>query len=132
MRAHMDELLAAIDEAPADGPDARAALKAFARALLNRYAGAAAAQKVLLYDLARLGGRERAEIVAKERQLVAHAETLIARAAAKGASRARLRASAMLFFGMLNWTPNWFRPSGAMTRDELADLAAETILNTKA
>lgn len=127
MSRHMDELLSEIDEdALAMAPGA--ALRAFARGLLRKYAGAAARQKVLLYDIARLPQPLKEAIIAKERQLVAHAEAIIARASPREPERARLRASAMLFFGMLNWTPNWFRPSGAMSRDELADLAADTVL----
>jgi AcrR family transcriptional regulator len=128
MSRHMNELLAEIDEGALAGAPG-AALKAFARGLMRKYSGAAARQKVLLYDLARLPATLRDDIIAKERRLVAHAEAIIAGAAPAGADRARLRAAAMLFFGMLNWTPNWFRPSGAMSRDELADLAAATILN---
>lgn len=128
MRRHVDELLAAAETGAAGGGDPRSALRAFARGLLRKYAGAAARQKVLLYDLARLPPRLREDIVARERRLVARAEAIIARAAPEGADRSRIRASAMLFFGMLNWTPNWFRPSGAMSRDELADLAADTAL----
>lgn len=127
MGRHMDELLEEVDEnALEDDPDT--ALRAFARGLLRKYEGAAARQKVLLYEIGRLPAQYRKEIVEKERRLIAHAEAIIARAAPKSADRARLRASVMLFYGMLNWTPNWFRPSGSLTRDQLADLAAATIL----
>lgn len=118
MRGHMDDLLAAIGSRE---------IKAFARDLLRRYAGAAARQKVLLYEIDHLSAAEHADIVARERKLIAHAEELIA-GAVSGGDRRRLRARVMLFFGMLNWTHTWFRPSGAMSRDELAELAAEIAL----
>jgi AcrR family transcriptional regulator len=118
MRGHMDDLLAALTARD---------LKSFARDLLRRYAGAAARQKVLLYEIGHLPAAHKTDIVARERQLIARVEALLAAAGASG-DRRRLRARAMLFFGMLNWTHTWFRPSGAMSRDELAELAAETIL----
>ena len=34
----------------------------------------------------------------------------------------------MLFFGMLNWTHTWLKPSGAVSRDDVADMAAEMAL----
>lgn len=130
MNGHMDDLLGAIEENAA-GPAAEAFAR-FTRALLRRYAGAAARQKVLLYEIDRLPRAQRQEIIDKERRLIAHAEGLIARASRKPQDRARLRAAAMLYFGMLNWTHNWFKPSGALTRDELADMAAETVLRSLA
>ncbi len=125
MDGHMEDLLTAIDDPSADDP-ARA-LQAFARRLLRLYAGAADRQKVLLYELARLPAAERRAIVAKEKKLVAHVEAILARAAPK-ADRAPLRARAMLFFGMLNWTHTWLKPGAGLSRDDVADLAAKTAL----
>jgi len=34
----------------------------------------------------------------------------------------------MLYFGMLNWTHTWFRPKGPVSRDEVADMAANATL----
>lgn len=125
MDGHMEDLLTAIDDQPADDP-ARA-LQRFARRLLRLYAGAADRQKVLLYDLARLPAADRRAIVAKEKKLIAHVETILARAEPK-ADRAALRARTMLFFGMLNWTHTWLKPGAGLSRDEVADLAASTTL----
>jgi AcrR family transcriptional regulator len=126
MDGHMEALLTAIDAAPASDP--ANALRGFARALLRLYAGAADRQKVLLYELARLPAAERRQIVAKERKLVAHVEDILARAAPRP-EKAALRAKAMLFFGMLNWTHTWLKPGAGLTRDEVADLASRTILS---
>lgn len=129
MRGHMEELLAAIDPLTDETVEPAAAFRRFARALLARYAGAADRQKILLYEIARLPTAERADIVARERKLIAHAERLLAAALPHaGADRARLRARAMLFFGMLNWTHTWMKPGGKIARDEIADLAADLAL----
>lgn len=125
MNGHMDDLLTAIEAPSGDNP--QDALRKFSRALLRRYAGAAAKQKVLLYELSSLPKAEREEIVAKERRLIAHVEALIA--GSRGVSKKPLlRAQAMLFFGMLNWTHSWLKPGGAISRDEVADMAARMAL----
>ncbi len=131
MTAHIDVLLdiaraaSAPDKAPAEE------LHSLARALLRRYVGAADKHKVLLYELTSLPKRERDEIVGKQREIIASVEAILARAAPRLArDRARLRATVMLFFGMLNWTHTWFKASGPISRDALADMAAETILRS--
>ncbi|HBK92954.1 MAG TPA: TetR/AcrR family transcriptional regulator [Parvularcula sp.] len=125
MDGHMEALLDAIEIAPAGGP--APPLRRFARALLGLYAGAADRQKVLLYELARLPAAERRQIIAKERKLIAYVEDILARAAPR-TETAELRARAMLFFGMLNWTHTWLKPGRGLSRDEVADLAARTVL----
>ncbi|MDZ7628144.1 MAG: TetR/AcrR family transcriptional regulator [Parvularculaceae bacterium] len=125
MDSHIEALLTALDAPPTDDP-ARA-LRDFARRLLHLYAGAADRQKVMLYDLARLSAPERRLIVAKERKLISHVEALLA-SADERAQEAELRAKTMLFFGMLNWTHTWLKPGGGLSRDDVADLAARTIL----
>jgi len=121
MTGHMDDLLTAIEDAELGGE--KDDLRSFARRLLRLYAGAAAKQKVLLYELSNLPKAERDEIVAKERRLIAYVENLIAKARPK-TPRARLKAQTMLFFGMVNWTHTWLKPGGAVSRDDVADLAA--------
>ncbi|MEX0645412.1 MAG: TetR/AcrR family transcriptional regulator, partial [Parvularculaceae bacterium] len=131
MSAHIDVLLdIAKRESAPDKPPVEE-LHSLARALLRRYVGAADMQKVLLYELSSLPKRERDEIVGKQRDIIASVESILARAAPKLArDRARLRATVMLFFGMLNWTHSWFKASGPISRDDLADMAAETILRS--
>lgn len=124
-KGHMDELLTAIDGEQSGYP--LYDLRGFARKLLRLYAGAANAQKVLLYELSSLPKAERADIVAKERRLIAHVEAIIKRAN-PGLEKSFLRARAMLFFGMLNWTHTWLKNGGPVARDEVADMAARMTL----
>lgn len=132
MDGHMAELLEVVDTPPAADLAPVDAWRAFAEALLTRYAGAADSQKVLLYDLDHLAADRRAEIVARQRRLIAAAEAKLAAAAADTASpaptRAKLRAQVMLFFGMINWSHTWFDPAHGLSRAELARQAADTAL----
>ncbi len=125
MKGHMDDLLTATLDEQSDNPVYD--LRGFARKLLRLYAGAANRQKVMLYELSYLPAAERRDIVAKERRLVAHVEAIVRRARPR-AEKAFLRAQAMLFFGMLNWTHTWLKTGGPVTRDEVADMAARTAL----
>ena len=133
MDGHMAELLEVVDTPPAADLAPVDAWQAFAEALLTRYAGAADSQKVLLYDLDHLAADGRAEIVARQRRLIAAAEAKLAAAAADTAglapTRAKLRAQVMLFFGMINWSHTWFDPAHGLSRAELARQAADTALN---
>lgn len=133
MSEHIDALLDIVRAHPANVGTPQESLRALARALLRRYVGAADRQKVLLYERASLPKAQREEIVAKQREIIAVVERIIARAApALARDRARLRVKAMLFFGMLNWTHTWFNAAGPVSRDELAETAADTILRSVA
>jgi AcrR family transcriptional regulator len=125
MKGHMDDLLTALAEE--QGGDPGDDLRGFARKLLRLYAGAADKQKVMLYELGHLPPAERRDIVAKERRLVDHVEAIVKKAR-PGEEKAFLRAQAMLFFGMLNWTHTWLKTGGPVSRDEVADMAARTTL----
>ena len=128
MKEHMEALLALIEE-DAAGDTFQDELRHFTHRLLRVYAGAANHQKVLLYDLDFLPKQQRADIVANQREIIEHVDGLLARASpALKRNRGKLRAKTMLYFGMLNWTHTWFKPSGPLTRDQLADLAVDTIL----
>ncbi len=132
MNEHMEALLAAVAETDsAAAPDA--ALRDFSRALLQVYVDAADQQKVLLYELDSLPKEQRAEIVGKERRLIEQVEAILMRAApALKSDKPLLRARTMLFFGMLNWTHSWFKASGPISREKLADLASSAALKSLA
>lgn len=129
MAGHMEELLAVADEIRESGAGGEEGFRAFTRLLLTRYTGAAYKQKVLLYELNSLPEAQRDEIVQKQRSLIEYVESLLAGAAPEAAkNKPRLRAEVMLYFGMLNWTHTWFRPKGPVSRDEVADMAANATL----
>lgn len=130
MNGHIDLLVNAVEDISSRKGSPADLFKKLARELMRRYAGAASNQKVLLYELDNLPPLQRKEIIRKQRKIIDFAERLLAQAASnKKLSHGRLRGHVMLFFGMLNWTPNWFKPSGEISRDDIADMAAATTLN---
>jgi len=126
MDGHLRALLGAARAVP-DGP-AEARLRVLTRALMREYAGAAAAQKVLLNELDQLPPERRLAIVAEQRALIGQVEEMVADLAPTLAKPERL-AAAMLFFGMINWTHTWWDPGGTLDADRIAQLASDTFLN---
>lgn len=131
MNAHVDDLLAVVERVSARAESPQALFHTLTRELLRCYAGAADRQKVLLYELASLPETQRREIVGKQREIIHRVEDMLIRAKPSlEQDETRLRAKVMLFFGMLNWTHTWFRANGPISRDELAEMAADTILRS--
>ena len=125
MSAHLDALVAAAAAATRSGP-AETQLRALTRAFMRLYAGARDDHKVLLNELDNLAPGARAEVIGKQRAIIATAEELIRRIRPETGPLAL--PLAMLFFGMINWTHTWFRAEGRVSADHLADIAVDLML----
>ncbi len=126
MAAHLDALVEAADDAMRAGGDARERLRALTLAFMRLYVGAQDHHKVLLNELDNLPPPRRAEVVAKQRRIIAIVEDLV-REIRPELERVTLPV-AMLFFGMINWTHTWFREGGPVTAERLADMAVDLLL----
>ena len=127
--AHMETLRAAAAAAVASGAPPRAQLRALLRAFMTIYAEARARHVVLLSELGALPAAQQQEILALERQIVELVADLLRRVNPLLASRRTLvKPTAMLLFGMINWTHTWYRPDGALEPDQLAGLASDLFL----
>lgn len=125
MAAHLDALVEAADDAMrAGGPEER--LHALAHAFMRLYVGAEASHKVLLNELDNLPAERRAEVVRKQRRVIAVVETQLREIRPEIGSITR--PLTMLFFGMINWTHTWFRPDGPVSGEALADMAVDLML----
>jgi AcrR family transcriptional regulator len=130
MASHVEALVEAIKElapareAPAD------VLRALVRRFMELYVGAADRQKVLLNELDNLPADRRADIVAKQRRVLAAVSRLVSSLQpALAVDSPRLTVTTMLLFGMINWTKTWFDPDGPIKAPELAELAADIMLS---
>jgi len=130
LEAHMDALHAAVETSLHEGDEPRTRLRAFVRAHMRLYATARAKHLLLINELGSLPARGRAAIVAKQRKLVELAADLFAAVAPGLKTQPELRfPTAMSFYGMINWTCIWYRPDGALSPDQFADLASDLFLN---
>ena len=128
MDGHMAELLEVVDTPPTAGLAPVAAWRAFAEALLTRYAGAADSQGAALRPRPsgrRPARRDRRPPTPPDRR---RRGRIGRRRRWPAPIRAKLRAQVMLFFGMINWSHTWFDPAHGLSRAELARQAADTAL----
>lgn len=124
MHSHVDLLEGLLEKAEAKGSTPRETLRALLEMFMAEYAGAAAKQRVLLYELESLPGKERKIIVRKQRKIVDFTQSLIVALQPKlKKDAAKARATTMLLFGMINWTSNWYDPKGPVSPSQIADMA---------
>jgi AcrR family transcriptional regulator len=94
------------------------------------YSDAADRHRVILRELNFLSARRRKVILGLEREMVTLAEDMLSQARSTNALPARARGpTAMLFFGMLNWSYTWLDPKGPLSLRDVAHLASELILH---
>jgi len=126
MAAHLDDLVDAADDAMRSG-DARERLRALTIAFMRLYVGAQDSHKVLLNELDNLPPERRADVVRKQRRIIAVVETLVREI--RPETNPVVLPLTMLFFGMINWTHTWFRPDGKISQEVLATLAVDLMLS---
>ncbi len=104
-------------------------LRVLARALMQAYNGAQAQQKILLNELDNLPPEKRALIVKAQRDVMAVVDKFVVEQSHSLRDRPRRRVPyVMMFFGMLNWTHTWFNRAGAVSEQQVADIAADMFL----
>jgi AcrR family transcriptional regulator len=126
MADHLDDLVEAADEAMQAG-GATERLRALTLSFMRLYVGAEDSHKVLLNELDNLPPERRAEVVGKQRRVIAVVETLVREI--RPELNPVVLPITMLFFGMINWTHTWFRPDGKTSPEDLAELAFDLMLN---
>ncbi len=125
MASHLDALVAAAVAATrSGGPEEQ--LRALTLAFMRLYVGAQDRHKVLLNELDNLASGPRAEVIGKQRAIIATVEELIRDLRPESGPLAL--PLTMLFFGMINWTHTWFRAEGRVSAERLADLAVDLML----
>lgn len=104
-------------------------LKALTHAFMHLYVGAVARHKVLLNELSHLPADRAKAIIARQRRLIGLVSELLTEIQPR-LSRSRMKsATALLFFGMINWTHTWYDPAGPATPDELADMIVDVMID---
>lgn len=126
MSSHVDVLLDDVAEVLALQLTPEESLNALLHRFMQHYVGAADRQKVLLNELDNLPADSRRQIVVKQREIVEAVQALLVQAHPDALTDpVKARAKTMLVFGMINWTSNWFDPTGKLTHAQIADMAFE-------
>lgn len=129
MDSHLQDLDRAMAEVLALALSPPETLRELTRSFMRLYVGAADRHKVLLNELDNLPAEQRADIVSRQRVLIRAVEQLLIEIQPRLKRRKRdLTPTAMLYFGMINWTHTWFRPTGGASDQKVADLAVDITL----
>jgi AcrR family transcriptional regulator len=99
----------------------RSALHQLVRGFLVEYESSATRHVVLLGDTKFLATEQRRVIVNRQRDMVAAVTRFLCRAYPGRVADSNQTATAMMLFGMINWTFTWLRPGGAMSYARFAD-----------
>lgn len=130
MYSHVHSLQDAAEHVLKTSGSATDKLRALTAEFMKLYVGAASRQRVLLNELDQLPKARRAVIVGIQRRLVDIVEELLAAIRSDLGARASLRwPTAMLYFGMINWTHTWMDASGPARPERIASLAANIFLD---
>lgn len=127
---HLQALVDVAEAADDPGLKTEERLGRLVAALLDAYRDADAEHKVQINALRLLPEAEQAELKTLERKLVAIFSDAIRAVEPRAFQDGRLlKPVTMSLFGMLNWFYMWFRESGAVSREEYADLATKMLVN---
>jgi TetR/AcrR family transcriptional regulator len=104
-------------------------LHALVTALLVAYDGADAQHTVQINELRLLPPARQAELKLMERELVRLYSDAIVAVSPTLAGTALIKPVTMSLFGILNWAHLWFNSSGALSREDYANLVTKLIVD---
>jgi len=112
------------------GLDPEAQLLAAVREILLAYQGADHEHRVQINGVERLSPPEQTVLRGYQREMVEFLSDILLRAAPDvlGGDKARLRATTMSVFGMLNWYYMWNSGAGSAAREDYAQLVTDLTL----
>jgi AcrR family transcriptional regulator len=125
---HVSRLQRIVRETLAETLPAEAQMRELIARLVEEYANAQHAHRVLTEDVKFLEPDDRQRVLDKEREVVRGFAQVV------GALRPDLQAAAMskpltmLLFGMVNWLFTWMKPQGRLDYDAIAPVVADLFL----
>jgi AcrR family transcriptional regulator len=125
---HVLRLHAMASEVLAEPLPARDKLRELIHRILEEYADAQHAHRVLTEDVRFLGPTDQARILGREREVVAAFAQVVAGVRPDLQAAALATPLTMLLFGMINWMFTWLRPEGSLTHATMAPIVADLFL----
>ena len=125
---HVSRLQAIVGEAAGDEPTPAGRMRLLIKRLVQEYAHAQDAHRVLTQDVKFLQPQDRARILDQEREVVNAFAQVVAALRPDLKEQALSKPLTMLLFGMINWLFTWLKPEGALDHDAIAPIVADLFL----
>ena len=126
--SHVTRLQGIVVEAISHEPTPQRRLRELIRRLVEEYAHAQDAHRVLTQDVKFLEDTDRQRILDKEREVVNGFARVVAELRPELGEAAMSKPLTMLLFGMVNWMFTWMRPEGALDYDAMAPIVTDLFL----
>jgi TetR/AcrR family transcriptional regulator len=125
---HVSRLATLIDDPTARSLKGEARLRHLIHRIVEEYAGAQDAHRVLTEDVKFLEAEDREKILDKERLVVAGFAQAVAEVRGVKPSAHLSKPLTMLLFGMVNWMFTWMKPDGELDHAAMAPIVADLFL----
>lgn len=125
---HVSRLQRIVRDVLAEDASPEAQMRALIARLVEEYADAQHAHRVLTEDVKFLQDEDRERVLDQEREVVRGFARVVAALRPDLAQAAMSKPLTMLLFGMINWMFTWMRPDGALDYEAIAPLVADLFL----
>ncbi|MBS0455636.1 MAG: TetR family transcriptional regulator [Proteobacteria bacterium] len=125
---HVSRLTAIIEDEESLKLKGEARLRHLIRRIVEEYAHAQDAHRVLTDDVKFLSDEDRQRVLDKERQVVAGFARALVETRKGDAAEHMAKPLTMLLFGMINWMFTWMKPDGALDYDAMGPIVADLFL----
>jgi AcrR family transcriptional regulator len=126
--SHVSRLCGIVRETLAEPETPQAQLQRLIRRLVDEYAHAQHAHRVLTEDVKFLEEADRDRILGQQREVVDGFAQVVHALRPDLASGALTKPLTMLLFGMINWMFTWMRPDGELAYEDMAAIVADLFL----
>ncbi len=125
---HVSRLVTLIEEDPASPRHGEARLRHMIHRIVEEYADAQDAHRVLTEDVRFLQDEDRERVLGKERRIVDGFATAVAEMRAGQPSAHLSKPLTMLLFGMINWMFTWMKSDGELDHAAMGPIVADLFL----
>jgi AcrR family transcriptional regulator len=126
--SHVSRLQGIVQEALAENLGPEGQMRVLIRRLVDEYAHAQNAHRVLTEDVKFLEEEDRKRVLDKEREVVDGFAKVVAALRPDLKQAAMSKPLTMLLFGMINWMFTWMKPEGRMDYDAMAPVVTDLFL----
>jgi AcrR family transcriptional regulator len=125
---HVTRLVALVEDEQTLALPGEARLRLFIHRIVQEYAGAQDAHRVLTEDVKFLEADDRERVLGKERQVVAAFSRAVTDMRPELAGAHLAKPLTMLLFGMVNWMFTWIKPGGPLDHAAMGPIVADLFM----